>query len=469
MVAEKGRPVLQLAFGVADPASGRRNGPETRFNLASLGKMFTAVAVGQLVDKEKVRFDDAVGRHLTGLPPEIGAVTIDQLLTHRSGLGDYARMENRSAILGARSATDLLPVAIDGGLKFAPGEKQSYSNSGYVVLGAMIEALTGMTYADYVRDNVFRPAGMKSSSLDGLATRAVPLTSQRPGGGTSNAPRRPAPIIGGPRASPAGGAVASALDLIRFGEALRKNRLVSRSTLERLWMPHVQASAADGQISSYGYGFTRIDGGGDYAVGHGGGSLGANSHFELYPRSGRSVVILSNYDPPAATRLIEAARRAFLMGKGAAEICPRPEASSVAGRTGPVADARSSEPTIRDVSAEAEVRGLERRWLDAYENRDSAVMERLLADDFTITYPQGESMTKGDVLTQLKAMAGRPAMRFSTEGVEARVSADRVVLTGTLIMQGQRGESRLRYTDTWIRRGDSWQVVSSRLTHLGPS
>lgn len=321
VVAEQGRPVLNLSYGVADSTSGQRNAPDTRFNFASMGKMFTAVAIGQLADKGQLRFEDPVGRFLKGLPPEVAAVTIDQLLTHRSGLGDYARPDNRAAILAARSATDLVPVALKGGLSFAPGAKQSYSNSGYVLLGAIIEAVSGLNYADYVQRNIFRPAGMMSSSLDGVATRAVALTSRSLGGGEGQGPRHPAPTIGGPRASPAGGAVGSALDLVRFGEALRRHRLISKATLARLWQAHVQTSGKGTEISSYGYGFTRVDVGRDYVVGHGGGSLGVNSHFDFYPRSGRSVVVLSNYDPPAATNLIEASRRAFLSGATPALIC----------------------------------------------------------------------------------------------------------------------------------------------------
>jgi CubicO group peptidase (beta-lactamase class C family) len=329
LVAERGRPTAQFSYGVADPVTRRPITHDTQFNLASLGKMFTAVAIGQLVDRGKVRFEDPVGRHLTGLTPEVAAVTIDQLLTHRSGLGDYVRIENREAIHAATTAQDLLLIATAGGLHFPPGSKQSYSNSGYAVLGAVIEAATGVTYADYIRDNVLKPAGMESTTLDGSDRRAVAMTSMRPGGGppAAGAPRRPAPTIGGSRASPAGGAVSTAGDLVRFGEALRLHRLVSKSVLDRLWAPHGGSGTRAGAVASYGYGFTRVDGGADYAVGHGGGSLGTNAHFDFYPESARSVVILSNFDPPAATTLIDASRRAFLHEMALTALCGKSEGS----------------------------------------------------------------------------------------------------------------------------------------------
>jgi len=463
VVAEQGRPGLQLSYGLADPASGRRNTPETRFNFASMGKMFTAVAIAQLFEKGKLQFEDPVGRFVKGLPPEVAAVTIDQLLTHKSGLGDYARPENRPAILAARSATDLLPVALIGGLAFAPGTKQAYSNSGYVLLGAIIEAVSGLGYSEYVQRHIFTPAGMTSSSLDGVAGRAVALTSRSLDGGGAQGARRPAPTIGGLRASPAGGAVGSALDLVRFGEALRRHRLISKATLERLWLRHVPGKTTAGQSSSYGYGFTRVDAGGDYVVGHGGGSIGVNSHFDFYPRTGRSVVVLANYDPPAATNLIEASRRAFLSGVSPAGICNAQATDAVRPQSDRVEGSRPSIAQAVVGPAEAEVRALERKWLDAYETRDAAAMDAILADDFTITYPDGALMAKGDVLAQLQQRAGRPNSRFSTENVEARVSADRMVLTGILVMQSPRGARRNRYTDTWVRRAGTWQVVASKL------
>src|SRR5688572_6581320 len=144
--------------------------------------MFTAVAIGQLADSGKLRFDDPVGRHLPDLPAELRAITVDQLLTHRSGLRDYFQPKNRAAMQSARTATDLLPIAIADGLAFAPGSAQAYSNSGFVVLGAIVERLSGLRFADYLQRRVFATAGMAETSLDGTAPRAVPMTRMSPDG-----------------------------------------------------------------------------------------------------------------------------------------------------------------------------------------------------------------------------------------------------------------------------------------------
>src|SRR5687768_11004557 len=166
LVAERGRIVWQKGFGHADAERRDAITPETRFNIASTGKMFTAVAIGQLADAGKLRFDDPVGRHLPDLPAEMKAITIDQLLTHRSGLRDYFQPKNRATMQSARTAADLLPIAIADGLAFAPGTAQAYSNSGFVMLGAIVEKLSGLAFADYLQRRVFAPAGMTATTLD---------------------------------------------------------------------------------------------------------------------------------------------------------------------------------------------------------------------------------------------------------------------------------------------------------------
>ena len=322
LTAENGRVTWQASYGHADAERRIPNTLETRFNVASAGKMFTSVAIGQLVDSGRLRFSDPIARHLPGLTPEVGAITIHQLLTHTSGLGDYLRPENRDAIRAARTAADLLPVALADGVVFEPGTRQSYSNSGYVVLGAIIERLSGLSYREYLQRHIFGPAGMSRTSLDGDTPRATPMTRRRPGGEPADGRPRPAPLIGSAHGSPAGGAVSTVGDLFRFMEALRTHRLVRAETTELMWQPHHVSKQSDSGTgrTSYGYGFNRADVGGSRFVGHGGGMLGANAQIEMQPETGRLTIALSNYDPPVATELVQAARQAFI-GADPATIC----------------------------------------------------------------------------------------------------------------------------------------------------
>lgn len=320
LIGARGRILWQAGYGFADAGRHIPNRPETRFNIASMGKMFTAAAIARLADAGRLRFDDPISRHLPGLPAEIGAITIHQLLTHTSGLRDYFRMENRAAIDAARTATDLLPVATADGLAFAPGSSYAYSNSGFVVLGAIVERLSGMSYADYVQRNVFIPAGMTHTTLDPGADAAAALTRMSPGGGRSDGPPHAAPSMGPARGSPAGGAISTVGDLFRFVEALRRGRLVRPATLALMWqaqlVPPVQRDPAE--RASYGYGFNRTDAGGRRWVGHGGGAPGVNAQLELDPETGEVAIALSNFDPPGATEAVHAARRAFL---GQTSVC----------------------------------------------------------------------------------------------------------------------------------------------------
>ena len=138
----------------------------TRFNLASAGKMFTAVAVAQLIDAGKVHLDDAIGRHLDGLTPRTAAVTVRQLLTHSSGLGNFFVPENLPAIAKARTVSDLLPLVAAENPEFAPGARFQYSNSGFLLLGRLIETASGESYDKYLATHVFAPAGMVNSGLE---------------------------------------------------------------------------------------------------------------------------------------------------------------------------------------------------------------------------------------------------------------------------------------------------------------
>lgn len=190
---------VPVAFVTKGVLAGSGSAPitaATRFNLASMGKMFTAVAIGQLVDAGKIHWDDPVGKYVPGLTPEASVVTVRQLLTHSSGLGDFFRPENMEAMLKARTASDILPLIAADKPSFPPGSQFRYSNSGFALLGILIERVSGQHYADYLRDHVFLPAGMNDTSLspEPLATLAVGMTALR----------------GGPPAVPTGAPVAVA-------------------------------------------------------------------------------------------------------------------------------------------------------------------------------------------------------------------------------------------------------------------
>ena len=181
--ARHGDLVVQRPFGTSDALEKVAITPETRFNIGSAGKMFTAVAIARLVDRGAVLLDAPISRYLTDMKPPFADITIAELLNHTSGLGDYFNPENKQVIDAATTATDLLPLALATPPAFAPGTKRAYSNSGYVVLGAIIEKVSAMPYAEYIQRAILDPLGMTHTRME-ARDGAEPMTRMSPNDST---------------------------------------------------------------------------------------------------------------------------------------------------------------------------------------------------------------------------------------------------------------------------------------------
>jgi D-alanyl-D-alanine carboxypeptidase len=298
LVARHGKVLLQDAWGRADRTAGTANTPATRFRIGSMNKMFTAVATLQLVEAHKLALEDPIGKHLADYPnKEVAAkVTVRHLLTHTGGTGDIFGPEFDRNRMRLREHRDYLKLYGSRGLTHEPGTRFEYSNYGFVLLGALIERVSGGSYDDYVRDNVFRRAGMRSTgslpeSVD-VPNRAVGYTRASPSGGpwvpnTGTLPWR---------GTAAGGGYSTVGDLMRFAQALSSGKLISKATLAEATRPHRQ---------QYGYGFGMQGEGSLRSYGHGGGAPGMNGELQVFPQLGYVVVSLSNLDPPAASELVE--------------------------------------------------------------------------------------------------------------------------------------------------------------------
>jgi CubicO group peptidase (beta-lactamase class C family) len=289
---------------------------DTQFNVASMGKMFTAVAVAQLVERGKLAFQDPLIAYLPEYPAGVAArVTLHHLLTHTAGIGDFfgpaffAASKDRF-----RTVDDLLPLVRDAAPTFTPGDRWGYSNGGYVLLGAVIERVSGHTYADYVRENVYRPAGM--SQTDAVALDEIePNVAE--GYTHSTVRHRPSGVAFGFRASrrrtnrymlpvtggPAGGSYSTVADLARFAAALRDHTLLPAALSATLVAGRVATDSVPSADSSrYAYGFFDQMAGGQRIVGHNGGAPGISGQLDVYPDADITVAVLANYDPPAGQR-----------------------------------------------------------------------------------------------------------------------------------------------------------------------
>ena len=299
LVSRHGKVLLRDAWGRADRKAGTPNTPETRFRIGSMNKMFTAVATLQLVERGKLALDDPIGKYVQNYPNrEIASkVTVRHLLTHTGGTGDIFGPEFEGNRLKLRSHRDYVKLFGSRGPSFEPGARFEYSNYGFVLLGALIEAVSGSSYYDYVRDNIFRPAGMTSTGSlpesGDVPNRAVGYMKPFPGGSGAWMPNTDTLPW---RGTSAGGGYSTVGDLRRFAEALDAGKLVSKATL---------AEATRAHQPGYGYGFDVRGKGLLRSYGHAGGAPGMNGELRVFPKLGYIVVGLSNLDPPAASQLVE--------------------------------------------------------------------------------------------------------------------------------------------------------------------
>lgn len=280
LVAHDGEVVEERAYGWADRQRGERVAPDTRFNIGSINKELTAVAVLQLVERGLVDLDAPIGRYLDGFAPEAAdAVTVRHLLQHRSGWGHYW---DHPGFVGREAEVveieDFLDLVRTMPLEVEPGASEQYSNAGYEVLGGIVEAASGQRYADYVWAHVLEPAGMTDArtARHGVPGHATPYLGT---GYDAPSPTAKAP-------SAAGGGYATARDLVRFQNALSDGRLLGSGALRLLFN-----------------GFEPTDESVEPSVGIAGGAPGINAVWEWDAPSGWSVVVLANREPPAAEAL----------------------------------------------------------------------------------------------------------------------------------------------------------------------
>jgi CubicO group peptidase (beta-lactamase class C family) len=305
LIARDSRVLFSKAYGLADRERGIANTLETRFRVGSMNKMLTAVGVLQLVEAGKIDLQAPLGTYIADYPNEDVAtkVTVHHLLTHTGGTGDIFGPEFEARRNDLRTHGDYVELYGERGLEFEPGSQWAYSNYGFVLLGAVIEAVSGQSYYEYVQDHIYEPAGMTATgSLP--EDRAVPDRSigyMKEPGATEWVPNTDTLPY---RGTSAGGGYSTVGDLARFADALLSHELLSPESTELLITGKVEPFP--GATSRYAYGFDDSRGAdGNGWVGHGGGAPGMNGDLRIYPESGYVVAVLANLDPPAAERVSE--------------------------------------------------------------------------------------------------------------------------------------------------------------------
>jgi CubicO group peptidase (beta-lactamase class C family) len=293
--AKDGKVVTSGARGKADREKGIDNTFGTRFRIGSMNKMFTAVATLQLIERGKLSLDDTIGKILADYPNANVAskVNVRHLLSHTGGTGDIFGPQFEAHRLELKALQDYVKLYGHRDLRFEPGSKWEYSNYGFLLLGVLIEKISGMSYYEFVAENIYKVAGMTSS---GSEPETVDVPNRSKGymrdrfEMLSNEPTLPW------RGTSAGGGYTTAADLMKFADALISNKLLKAETLAEATRPQFTTG-------NYGFGFQLGRPDEVRTYGHGGGAPGMNAILRVYPESRESVIVLCNLDPPSASRI----------------------------------------------------------------------------------------------------------------------------------------------------------------------
>lgn len=298
LVAQNDKITEKRAFGLASIEYDVKNKVDTKFNIASITKMITAVATLQLYDNGKVELERPIREYLPNYPNKLvrDSVTIHQLLTHTSGnnnfyMGDFLKTEKSKY----KSVADFVHLFANDTLLSKPGTKYDYSASGFVILGLIIEKVSGETYYDYVRKNIFEPAEMENTTeleIDAIVqNKASGYTTLF---GESETLKRNDNYLS--KASPAGFHYSTVEDLFKFSKALRNGKLLKKKTTDLMFEPKVK-----GYDTNLGYGID-IDLRYNQSIqGHSGGWYGVRAELMNFMKDHYTVIILSNVDENGKT------------------------------------------------------------------------------------------------------------------------------------------------------------------------
>ena len=298
LVAKDGKPVYAEAYGLADREHKTPNTLKTRFRIGSMNKMFTATSILQLAQAGKLDLNAPLGKYLTDYPNKDIAtkVTIHQLLTHTGGTGDIFGPEFDAHRLELRTLQDYVKLYGARGPQFEPGSKWEYSNYGFLLLGVIVEKVSGQSYYDYVQEHVYKPAGMTSTGSEPeekpVPNRSVGYTKMGDDEWKPNTDTLPY------RGTSAGGGYSTVEDLLAFANALQQHKLLDAHHTELLTTGKTETGHG-----SYAYGFADRTMNGTRCFGHGGGAPGMNGDLEICPGPGYVVAVLANLDPPSAGRV----------------------------------------------------------------------------------------------------------------------------------------------------------------------
>ncbi len=294
IVVKDGRTVFRKALGMADMELGVPLQPDMVFRLGSITKQFTAASILMLAEEGKLSLQDPIDKFLPGYPTQGYTITVEHLLTHTSGIQSYTGIPGwmTSKILAPMTVTELVDGFKKEPMQFAPGEKWAYNNSAFVLLGAIIEKVSGKTYEAFVKERIFEPLGMTSSyygSTEPIIPKRIPGYTEE-GGQVRNAG-----YLSMTQPYSAGSLSSTVDDLARWDAALYTEKILKKASLDKAWTSYVLKSGAP---TNYGYGWQLGKVRGRRSIEHGGGIFGFSTYALRLPEDRVYVAVLANSDSP---------------------------------------------------------------------------------------------------------------------------------------------------------------------------
>lgn len=308
-VGRDGQVVFSKGYGIADLEFSVPADADTMFRIGSITKQFTAAAVLRLAEREKLDVDDPLSRFLPDYPRG-DEITLRHLLTHTSGVPNYTDFGPEWFQLVARelSHEEMIALWKDRPLDFEPGERWSYSNSGYYLLGVVIEKASGKSYADFLHDELFAPLGLTRTRYDSNG-EVIPNRAQ--GYGWEDDRHWNDRLIGMSQPGAAGALISTAGDLVRWEMALVAGKAIAPASYEEMTLPFLLNS---GRETDYGMGLQLRPFANMPAVSHGGGIFGFNSYLAHFPESGLTVAVISSSEGLSAQGVADRLARELSSG-----------------------------------------------------------------------------------------------------------------------------------------------------------
>lgn len=291
IVVKGGKTLLRKGYGMADVELGVKVEPDMVFRLGSITKQFTAVSILMLAEQGKLSLSDDMTKFFPDYPSKGRVVTIEHLLTHTSGIKSYTSIPAwRGMWRKDMTVAELIDLFKNEPPDFEPGTQWAYNNSGYILLGAIIEKLSGMSYEQFVQKNIFEPLGMKHTFY-GSASRVIPR--RVPGYSMTREGLRNAEYLSMTQPYAAGSLLSNVDDMALWDAALYTEKLFKQSSLQKAFTPYV---LKDGTTTNYGFGWGRLEYEGRTVIEHGGGIHGFSTIGIRMPEDGIYVCILTNRD-----------------------------------------------------------------------------------------------------------------------------------------------------------------------------